>query len=189
MITILIRTNGKRASLFARALESVHWQSFKNYQVIVGYDSPSALTYIPENIFSIPVGTESRLEFFYDAYCKQLAQFVPDNSWFFFLDDDDFLTSPGVLLELNKHLVNEDEPIVCQMLRNGVPKPRNGRRIDAGKIGLPCLVLHSKHKHLVHLDCQKAGDYRYIKHVTEVLPKWKFVEMVLVETDRRSFGA
>jgi hypothetical protein len=113
-----------------------------------------------------------------------------NSGWFFFLDDDDMLTSKTVLEELADQL-KQPGAIICQMLRNGVPKPRdnyiNNRIIAEGKIGLPCLVLHSKHKALSGLDGHKAGDYRYIKEVTDHVPT-KFITLPLVNAGARGHG-
>jgi len=113
-----------------------------------------------------------------------------ESGWFFFLDDDDILASNTVLEELADHLKQPDA-IICQMLRNGVPKPRdnyiNNRIIAEGKIGLPCLVLHSKYKALSGLDGYKAGDYRYIKEVTDQVLT-KFITLPLVDAGARGHG-
>jgi hypothetical protein len=110
--------------------------------------------------------------------------------WFFFLDDDDQLANPTVLEQLASHLA-EPGAIICQMLRNGIPKPADNyirkKIVAEGKIGLPCLVLHSKHKALSGLDGHKAGDYRYIKDVTDQVPT-KFICLPLVNAGTRGHG-
>lgn len=189
MITALIRTSN-RPELFQRALESLHWQTYKDWNVIVGVDSLQAVKYTNLHGFNDQVGLDyyTSEPFFYDKYCQQLAPHVPDDHWFFFLDDDDYLTNPNALAEIAPYLTDPSKPVICQFLRNGVPKPRNGKRIDAGKVGLPCLFLHATHKHLVKCDGYKAGDYRMIKSVCDTLGGYKFAPVVVVETDRRSFG-
>jgi GT2 family glycosyltransferase len=186
MITAIIRTCN-RPDLFARALESLHGQTYKDWHYIVGMDTP--YEYIPKYAhgYFFKKEDKDRYPFFYDRYCQQIVEEVHHGSWFFFLDDDDFLTSPDALANIAPYLADPDRPVVCQFLRNGVPKPRNGNRIDAGKIGLPCLFLHSKWKELVKCDGYKSGDYRMIKAVTDQLG-YVFAPVVVVETDRRSFG-
>jgi hypothetical protein len=192
MITALIRTRD-REDLFNRAIESLYWQTYKDWHVIVGRCNftKNVRNYVPSYILveqmKLPASPAVPLPFFYDLYCHKLANLVPDNHWFFFLDDDDFLTSPDALLNISKYLTDPDKPVICQFLRNGVPKP-NKDRIKEGNIGLPCLFLHSKHKHLVSLDGYKAGDYRMIKNVTDKLGGYVWAPVVVVETDRRSFG-
>lgn len=127
--------------------------------------------------------------YYYDLYCNHLKVFVTDG-WFFFLDDDDILCSPTVLEELADQL-KQPGAIICQMLRNGLAKPRDNyikhKIIEEGKIGLPCLVLHSKYKDIGALDGEKGGDYRYIKHVTGLVPT-KYICLPLVDAGTRGHG-
>lgn len=186
MITALIRTNN-RPELLMRCLESLHWQSYKNWTVVLSFDKHP----LPELYYQLPSIDCSQLSkekpFFYDEYCIYLTDHVKENSWFFFLDDDDYLTSPDALLNISKYLTDPDKPVICQFLRNGVPKPAKNQIVE-GKIGLPCLFLHAKWKHLVSLDGYKAGDYRMIKSVAAQLGGYVWAPVVVVETDRRSFG-
>jgi hypothetical protein len=127
--------------------------------------------------------------YFYDLYCNTLKILVT-GGWFFFLDDDDTLASNTILEVLAGHLT-QPGAIICQMLRNGVPKPANNyiRKgvIREGKIGLPCLVLHTKYKDIGALDGEKAGDYRYIKAITDQVAT-KFICVPLVNAGARSHG-
>lgn len=188
LINILIRTSSRPAQ-FARCLESIRSQTYKNVRVVVGYDRVSALTYIPKAIEKEFVYADNSIPYFYDLYCNDLKLIVNDG-WFFFLDDDDTLASNTVLEELADQL-KQPGAIICQMLRNGVAKPADNyiRKgiIREGKIGLPCLVLHSKYKSLSGLDGQKAGDYRYIKEITDQVPT-KFITLPLVNAGARGHG-
>lgn len=189
VINILIRTSN-RPVLFARCLASIQKQTYKNYRIIIGYDDDGAQLYIPDALEQYYMKADINLPYHYDQYCNTLKLWVTDG-WFFFLDDDDMLTRPTILEELAPHLKYPYQAIICQFLRNGNPKPQRhyirNRVVAEGKIGLPCLVLHSKHKALSGLDGQKAGDYRYIKDVVEKVPT-KFIELPLVTCDRRSQG-
>jgi glycosyltransferase involved in cell wall biosynthesis len=191
LINILIRTSN-RPEAFARCIESVRIQTYKKIQIIIGFDNPAAVRYLPIATDIRKVFTEPfcNYPYHYDLYCNTLKIMVTDG-WFFFLDDDDILASPTVLQELSEHLTGPQEAIICQFLRNGVPKPADNyirkRVIWEGKIGLPCLVLHSKHKELSRLDGQRAGDYRYIKEVTDQV-NTKFIALPLVDAGARGHG-
>jgi hypothetical protein len=156
---------------------------------MVGHDRASALDYIPRGLQCVFVYSDNTFVYWYDLYCNELKKRVTDG-WFFFLDDDDILTSPTVLEELADQL-KIPGAIICQFLRNGVPKPRDNyirnKVIVEGKIGLPCLVLHHKYKDIGQLDGQKAGDYRYIKEVASQVPT-KFITLPLVSAGPRGFG-
>jgi hypothetical protein len=188
LINILIRTSNRPAQ-FARCLASLQSQTYKNVHIMVGHDRASALDYIPRELQCVFVYADNAFVYFYDLYCNDLKAKVTDG-WFFFLDDDDILTSPTVLQQLAAHLTDPGA-IICQFIRNGIPKPRDNyirhKVIQEGKIGLPCLVLHHKYKDIAALDGQKGGDYRYIKEVTDQVPT-KFITLPLVTADRRSFG-
>jgi glycosyltransferase involved in cell wall biosynthesis len=188
LITILIRTSNRPAQ-FARCLESIRSQTYKNVHILVGHDRASALDYIPKEIERHFVYADNSIPYFYDLYCNELKEKVTDG-WLLFLDDDDILASSTVLEELADQLKNPGA-IICQMLRNGVPKPADNyiRKgvIREGKIGLPCLVLHSKYKDIGTLDGEKAGDYRYIKYVTSLVPT-KFICLPLVNAGARGHG-
>lgn len=191
LINILIRTSN-RPTQFARCLESVRQQTYQGIQIIIGFDNPDAVRYIPvsEDIRKVFTEPFCGYPFHYDLYCNILKAMVI-SGWFLFLDDDDILTSPTSLQELSAHLTGPHEAIICQFLRNGVPKPADNyirkKVIWEGKIGLPCLVLHSKHKGLSGLDGQKAGDYRYIKEVTDQV-NTKFIALPLVSAGPRGHG-
>jgi hypothetical protein len=136
------------------------------------------------------VYADKSLPYYYDVYCNQL-KLNTEMGWFFFLDDDDVLVSPTALQQLSEHLHVLNSAIICQFLRNGVPKPADNyirkQVIREGKIGLPCLILHSKHKTLSGLDGQKAGDFRYIKEVTDQV-NTKFIALPLVSAGARGHG-
>jgi glycosyltransferase involved in cell wall biosynthesis len=187
LITILIRTSN-RPALFARCIESVKNCGYMPRHVIVSYDNPGALNYIPAGTQTIQVTPHIQYPYYYDLYCNTLKLAVTDG-WFLFLDDDDQLL-PGALEKLAPHLT-EPGAIICQFIRNGIPKPRDNyirhKVIQEGKIGLPCLVLHHKYNRIGFLDGWEAGDYRYIKEVTDQVPT-KFIALPLVTTDRRSLG-
>lgn len=189
LINILIRTSN-RPQLFARCLQSIEQQTYENTHVIVGYDNDRVKDYIPKGIDAIPVHANKGYPFFYDLYCNQLKKYVMDG-WFLFLDDDDILDRPTALEELARHLCGEHEAIICQMRRNGNPKPRlnyiKNKIVREGHIGLPCLILHSRHKELSGLDGYHAGDYRYIQSViTMVNPL--FLPLVVVDAGARGHG-
>lgn len=163
MITALIRTHKGREELFQRAVESCEIQGVN---VIDYYD------YLGP-----------RPDFSYNLICNILKDQVQEG-YFFFLDSDDFII-PGAIEELLPHL-EPDKAIIVKMLRNGRPKPMINR-IERGRIGLPCLVLHSKHKHLAEVTAVVQGDYEWIKAVSEKLPV-KYVNVVLVNAGKRSHG-
>lgn len=164
MITALIRTHPGRENLVVRAISSA----------------------ANELIHFIVYEGEKVSDFSYNLYCNKLKDQVEDG-WFFFLDSDDFVIK-GSMNKIYPYLtdINEDKALIVQMLRNGRPKPRNGL-IEKGKIGLPCMILHSKHKHLADVTATEDGDYQWIKSVTDKIG-YEFIPIPLVDAGKRNHG-
>ena len=122
-------------------------------------------------------------DYSYNLYCNELKEQVKKD-YFFFLDSDDYVI-PGAIEKIKPYL-NEDKALIVQMLRNGRPKPKNGL-IERGKIGLPCIILHSKHKHLADVGDKEDSDYQWIKAVTDKIG-YEFVPIPLVDAGKRGRG-
>ncbi len=195
MINILIRTHN-RPDYFQRCIESVQAQSYKGVELFISCQSDEDFDYAEAVLMDcdigytlIPVQPKSG-QFFYNEYCNTLKSQV-NGGWFFFLDDDDYLVNDGVLQELSTHLTDPDRPIICQFLRGGWHKPHH-QQIEQkvffeGQIGLPCLVLHSKHKNLADIHATESGDYMWIKEVSDKLD-CLYVPLALVNSPERGWG-
>lgn len=127
--------------------------------------------------------------YYYNLFCNELLKRM-NKGFFIFLDDDDTLI-PGSLSAIAPHLTDEDRPIICQMLRDGKPKPgdlyMDKRMVSKGRIGMPCMIIHSKYKALHTFEATEDADYRWIKHVSETL-NCKFVKIPVVDAGSRSHG-
>lgn len=182
LINVLIRTS-KRPELFARAVQSVKSQTYKNTRIIVAYDSYLSGQYTQgyERFFFI---SDLKCDHFWNLYCNYLKALVTDG-YFFYLDDDDYLYRNDVLENIAPHLNDPEVGVICQMLRNGKPKPAShlmrAKKIIRGRIGSPCLFLHHSKKNIANWDGERAADYRWIKEVESKMPL-KFVQQVVVET-------
>lgn len=188
LINILIRTSN-RPSLFRRCLRSIERQSYKNVRVIVSYDTFHKPSYIPENIIAVDMMymivnvVMNECPAWYNLYCNELKKLVTYGYWCV-IDDDDYVL-PNQLELIVPHL-KEDACNLIQMSRNGRKKPLKPE-IVSGKVGMPCFILHSKHKNISNFDGSTNADYKFIKEVSEVLGiNW--IEKVLVTCDRRSYG-
>lgn len=161
MITALIRTHPGRETLTGRAIESTKTE-YIDYIIHYG---------------------EKTLGYEYNGYCNILKAQVKEG-YFFFLDSDDFII-PGAIGKILPRLQQEKANIV-QMLRKGNPVPR-GAVVKAGRIGMPCLILHSKFKDIADIGESLYGDFIWIKSVTEQIP-WHFIRIPLVNAGTRSNG-
>lgn len=212
LINILIRTTGKREESFNRCLQSVVNQTHKNVRIIVSYDCDTVPSYIPQcltaeisgvhydsqdlidNTFQIVID-QNLIEIIkvrkqpslygYNLYCNDLKSQVTDG-YLLYLDDDDTFVDNRSLERIVPHL-REDKVIICQMIRGYRVKPRYGE-IESGKIGMPCFLLHAKHKDVAMFDDSSNADYKFIAEICSKLPH-KFVPIVVVRSDKRSYGA
>lgn len=163
LINILIRTH--RPKMLIDCIESVMNCGYENIQ---------------QHIIN---GTGYGEGYKYNLLCNTLKSQVTDG-YFFFLDDDDLLI-PGALSKIELYLRN-DRPIICQMLRNGKPKPVRDI-IKRGKIGMPCMIMHHSLASLADIPATVCGDYEWIKSVTDKVG-YKFVPIPLVNSLKRSYG-
>jgi hypothetical protein len=123
------------------------------------------------------------VDFSYNLLCNTLKAQVEDG-FFFFLDSDDYII-PGAIARIRPFL-NPDRALVIQMLRNGNPKPRVPS-IERGRIGLPCIILHAKHKDLADVGGDEYSDYFWIRDICNKIP-WKFLNVPLVDAGCRRYG-
>jgi hypothetical protein len=175
-INILIRTH--RPLSFRRCVQSIIADNYTNKSSEIYLDGLDGLGMVDRS-----------QPFFYNLHCNPLLARISDG-WFFFLDDDDTLI-PGALSKIAEHLTDPDQPIICQMLREGKPKPADmymdRKVISRGRIGMPCMILHSKWKDAYTFEAVEDADYRWIKAISEIL-KPKFVKIPVVDAGRRSHG-
>lgn len=169
MITALIRTHKGREESFKKAEKSCINQ---DVNVITHFDELG-----PRNDFS------------YNLICNDFKEQVKVG-WFFYLDSDDYVI-PGAIEHISKHLTDPDTAVICQFIRNNKPKPANWMMdeeiISRGKIGLPCIFLHSSKKDIANFTDTEDADYRFIKEVSEKM-KTKFVKIPVVCSPKRNRG-
>lgn len=201
LINILIRTH--RPELLKRCVQSVIDSGYDNWLIWCHADRPEAFTesvrqsLLKDDEDNYTIGAKySTLgyrplppsNFHYNLYCNKLIR-MPDDGYSVFLDDDDILI-PGSLSAIAPYL-EEDRPVICQMLRNGRPKPADiyidKRGVIKGRIGLPCLILHAKHKALFTFPATEDADYQWIKTISDKLD-CKFIKIPVVDAGRRSHG-
>lgn len=163
MITALIRTHKGREASTERAIDSALAEGI------------TPVTHFDE--------LGPRGDCSYNLICNAMKAAVNDG-WFFFLDSDDTVIL-GAAAKILPHL-KEDTATVVPFLRRGIPKPR-GPYIRRGMIGLPCLILHARHKGVADITNHVGGDYDWIKAVTNRMP-WEFVNVPLVNSPKRNFG-
>lgn len=186
LINILIRTSN-RPEGFKRLIDSIKSQSYKNVNIIVSYDTLEKPSYIEgfHVVKCFLLKLFKHEEAWYNRYCNVLLNYVRDG-YFIFIDDDDFINPHPRLLELIVRRLNSSKANIIQMTRKGRKKPVKDE-IVCGKIGMPCIILHSDFKDLASFDGSIEADYKYIKEVSSKLG-YKFIPIALVESPSRSYG-
>jgi len=163
-------------------------QHYKNVRIIVSHDTFYAwyvydYMHGRKNIETIKVKKNMEHPYYWNLYCNDLKAQVKDG-WFFFLDDDDVLDNPYVLEKMENLL--HDDVHIFQFDRCGTIKPSNKymdeKKIERGKIGMPCIVMHHSVKKAANFDGKKGADYRFIKQMSDIVEP-VFNKMVLVRCD------
>lgn len=191
LITILVRVS-RIEQFYEQCLLSIVGQTYQNYQIICACDKADVYHELRKSDKFKVIWTLKRfhIEFDYNLYCNGLKERVEDG-WFLFLDDDDYLVSPTCLEEIAEDLTDPDELIICQMYRKDRRKPADMymdmKSISRGRIGMPCFILHAKHKHVSEFVATEDADYLFIKEASEKL-KTKFIKKIIVHSPKRSFG-
>lgn len=163
-ITALIRTHKGREELTKRAIQSCIDNG-------IDYSLKECNVYPPGN-------------YDYNLDCNYMKSYV-FNGYFFFLDSDDYILKDAI-----KHIkpfLREDKALIVQMLRNGKPKPSSIENIRRNRMGLPCLILHSKYKHIADLTNTETGDWDWINAVINKIP-YDFMAIPVVDAGKRSRG-
>lgn len=179
LINILIRTSN-RPREFARCLASIVSQDYPEIRIIIGYDNPRALRYIPKGLEAYPVSSDRSLPYWYDKYLVDLMALVTEG-YIISADDDDFL-NPNVLSKLPL----EGLGLIVQLQRgsNVVPKDL---KFSRGAIGFPCIILHHSLKDIATISGHSQGDYFWIKEILSKV-ELSFVPIIVTYSPSRGLG-
>lgn len=171
MVTALIRHKPTRDS-YAKAVFS----AYSN-----GYNT---IEHIDRDGFH----PHSRSPYFYNLFCNTLKSQVKDG-YFFFLDDDDYIQ---LHIDEIEPFLDPEKANIVQMWRGDTgPKPfehhMDEKMIVEGKIGMPCIILHAKHKDIANFDDSESADYKFIRECVDKLGG-NWVKKILVNSPERSYG-
>lgn len=168
-VYILIRTSG-RPLFFARMMETIKKQTYKNIVTIVHSDDPRD-EYVTGDI--IINGTAFGLEYgngAYNLYNNRLLNAIPSDKpgWYHFIDDDDEYASNDVIEKLVK-LSKKDHINVAKVKRwNETIWPKNWGIQKSYQT--ECFFIHTNYKSNAKWWGNKGGDHHYSKQLTKILP-------------------
>lgn len=185
-VYILIRTSG-RPRFFARAMESVQKQTYKNIQTIVHTDDPrDGYVYGDIVIEGSAYGPEYGSGY-YNLYNNSLLAAIPDGpGWYHFLDDDDEYASPTVIERLVAASKRDHINVarVKRIMRRGVVMFPDKWRIQKS-YQTECFFLHTDHKKKAKWWGNLGGDHNYSKQLTRVLPINWIEKLVIAQAQER----
>lgn len=176
LINILIRTSD-RPEYFERCINSIRNQSYSNYRIIVSADSDETVDYVRklgiEPIWVKKLERSQEQTFPWNLYLNRLMDEVKEG-WIVFLDDDDFYLDNDSLELITRVLPPENSMLVyCMIYPDGRVLPDDEHfgiiPFERKHISMQCFCFHSKHKNNVRFDGMRAGDYRFINKLINVL--------------------
>jgi hypothetical protein len=208
LINIMTRTSN-RPNGFDRNYCSIKNQTYKNINHIVIYDNHSDFEkylFKYDDITTIWVdrdklknnylGPHFLGKFFWPSYHN--LYFNPilktiDEGWIIFLDDDDYLFDKDSVQKIVNHLQDEDTLYIWKMLSNGniiIPKEIafKMKKIELGNIGNNCFTFHSKWSKETQWDAFKCADFRFVKTLSEKIPKQEWIDEILMVVPSSGFG-
>jgi hypothetical protein len=171
-VYILIRTSG-RPKFFARMMESVKAQTYKNIITIVHTDDPRD-EYVTGDI--ILKGSAYPRDYgngTYNLYQNRLLKAIPEGpGWYHFIDDDDEYASPDVIERLVANSKRDHFNIGRVVRWNGVifPKPQSWINKDRKEFQTEIFFLHTDHKLKAKWWANTSGDHYYSRQLTKILP-------------------
>ena len=184
-INILIR-NTYRPAYFKKCIDSIINQTYKNYKLIMCYDDDDCLEYLEQyknnnkiEIFKAE-DVDKNSQAFYNLYCNQLLDRVKDG-WIIFLDDDDILTLPDTIQNIENNLNNINDFLFWKVkLGPRIVYPKDIYNIELNFVSGIGFCFHSKFKDLARWDYNKGSDYRFItKLLAHNIFNRKFVDKIL----------
>lgn len=201
LINILTRTSNRPGG-FKKCFSSVRNQTYKNIRHIISYDNTEDLSYIRKyDVEFIRVYRREKLnrnssdeEKYepYNLYCNELLKEV-NEGWIMFLDDDDMLAHQNVLKTLATYTsrFDEDTLFIWQaQFPDGTLIPPDytfkDQTIKLQHIDTACFLFHSKYKNTASWDAYWAADFRFIKQLSDIIPKQVWIPSVL--TKKNNFG-
>lgn len=200
LINILTRTSNRPIG-FDNLRYSIISQTYRNVRHIVSYDDDDDLNYINKyDVKKVKVNNLNEEKYnhpdgftpaFYNLYCNELLNNVSDG-WVMFLDDDDCFLHNKALEEIVHEVkkADYDTMFFWQMRypdgRIIPPKKEfKEQKIEIYKVGAPCFLFHSKYKNNSKWDGWKVSDYRFIKSLSNHIPKKKWLNQVYIQINNQ----
>lgn len=206
LINVLTRTSN-RPNSFAKNVESVRNQTYKNIRHIICTDDVNSIPYIKENgIEDFLLVDKDKLisedksfvkdvgRFHSNLYFNEMMKLVTDG-WIMFLDDDDRFVDESCAQFIADMISHSDEDTIIywrMVYSDGRFLPKD---MSAGKkpifcgIGAPCFGIHSKWIEHASWDGWKGSDFRTINKLHNIIPKKAWLPKNLIYIPSIGWGA
>lgn len=200
LINVLTRTSNRPIG-FDNLRYSITNQTYKNIRHIVSYDNDEDLNYIEKyDVEKVKVNNLNQEKInhpdgftpaFYNLYCNDLLDQVVDG-WICFLDDDVNVFHNNVFKEIASLIKkNDSETMFFWQSRypNRIVIPDKKRvkdeKIEIYNIDTSCFLFHSNYKNYARWDGWKVSDYRFIKSLSEIIPKKIWLNQIYVQVNNQ----
>lgn len=195
-VYILTRTSN-RPHGFKRCHESIKRQTYKNIRHIVSIDNINDKSYVEQYdvdyIFIDKTQIESQPDipnpntgkrFIFNLYFNILMAKATDG-WIIFLDDDDYLIDSDVISKTVASIKSNEDMLIWQMkYPNGSILPTSNEmntKPRLGRIGSPCIMVHSSIANQIKWDGWKCGDYRFISKVWDLTKNKVWIKQPMIQ--------
>jgi len=194
LINILVRTSG-RPKFFEKCIESIKAQSYKNYKIHIAYDDKEDYKYIKKSInlddtilFCKKNVNNLNSNFPYNLYFNELYNNI-SKGWILFLDDDNKLINQNALSIISKHLNDNNSLVIwkIKLFKKIIPLDSFKDKPRLYDIDSANFSFHSMYKGKYGLwDGNKCADFRVAKLLYENLPQTKWVDEIIIESQRNN---
>lgn len=185
--TIIIRTHN-RPTEFKKSLDSVLNQTYKNFNIIVGYDNLETFDYLKEysNILKIRKFKKSNNTAYFDEYFNQLYNHVKENTFIIMLDDDNQFISDKCLEFLNTQITNKIN-ILKFISTDKEIYPNDFKNIKYGELDSACICFHSSLIGKAIWDNKYGSDFKFITDLIKN-DSYNFINVGLISTQYKNIN-
>ena len=183
LINICIRTCN-RPNYFETCIQSIFNQNYKNYKILVSYDSHECLKYLKKyDIEYFYPNVKSDEKYKFNLYCNLLMDKIK-NGFVLFLDDDDCLTHPNCFKIMNENIESDNDLLIWKFLKpDKCIYPNDIKNIKLGQIDSTSFTFNINQKKEAYWDDKQCSDFRFFQRlINNKLFKIKIINYILVKT-------
>ena len=201
LFNILVRTSN-RPNYFKKCIESIHKQTYENYNIIVGVDDYYSEKYaidcgcsvVRYDFSDVDIKKRKRDEnygrpFIFNLYLNELQTYVK-NGYILYIDDDDIFNDENALLKISKKIKKGNDLIMyrSQFPENRiVPSDKNfPNEPVANDLSTLCFCFNSNID--VSWEPWKLGDFRVAKYLYNNTKSIGYIDQTLTAVQRKIDG-